>query len=232
MMNDIKVVALLPMKEHSERVPNKNFKDFCGKPLFRWVLDLLLDNRSIDQIVINTDADILLSDQALNDNPRIILRERPADIRGDYVSMNEVIADDVSAIESDVYLMTHTTNPLLKAETIGRALDLFVTGKAEGYDSVFTVNKIQTRFYDYQCQAINHDPNNLIRTQDLEPYYEENSNLYVFSSDSFAKSKARIGVKPQFLVTEPMESTDIDTPDDWDLAEVLVEFYRKKGVVV
>ena len=94
------------------------------------------------------------------------------------------------------------------------------------------MNKVQERFYNADAAALNHDPNNLIRTQDLEPWYQENSNLYLFTKESFNLSNARIGKKPMMLETAPFESTDIDTPDDWDLAEVMVEYYRKKGFFI
>lgn len=226
-----KIVALLPMKANSERVRGKNFRDFCGKPLFRWVLDTLLSVERIEKIIINTDARNILADHGLLDSQRVQIRDRKPEICGDFVSMNLVIQDDVENVDSDVYLMTHTTNPLLSKESIEAAIDKYFEGHTDGKDSLFTVNKIQTRFYDKESNAINHDPNNLVRTQDLEPWYEENSNLYVFSEESFAKTGARIGITPNMLETKPFESTDIDTPEDWELAEILVEYYRKKGII-
>ena len=127
--------------------------------------------------------------------------------------------------------MTHTTNPLLSLSSISKALTFYEDGLNNGYDSLFTVNKVQNRFYDENCKPINHDPDNLIRTQDLAPWFEENSNLYLFSKESFYATNARIGIKPQMFITEPFESTDIDTPSDWELAEVLVTYYRKKGLI-
>jgi CMP-N-acetylneuraminic acid synthetase len=230
-MSSYKTVALLPMKANSERVKGKNFKDFCGKPLFRWVLDNLLAEPRIDRVVINTDARDILAENGLVESDRVIIRDRPKDICGDMVSMNLVIENDVKNIDADTYLMTHTTNPLLSLSSINRAMDEYETGLKNGFDSLFTVNKIQTRFYDEDVKAINHDPDNLIRTQDLPPWFEENSNLYIFSKESFKKTKARIGRAPQMMVTEPFEATDIDTPADWELAEVLVEYYRKKGII-
>lgn len=230
-MSSYKTVALLPMKANSERVKGKNFKEFCGKPLFRWVLDNLLAEPRIDLVVINTDARSILLENGLVESDRVIIRDRPNEICGDMVSMNFVIENDVTNIDADTYLMTHTTNPLLSLSSINRAMDEYETGLKNGFDSLFTVNKIQTRFYDENAKAINHDPDNLIRTQDLPPWFEENSNLYIFSKESFKKTKARIGKNPQMMVTEPFEATDIDTPADWELAEVLVEYYRKKGII-
>ena len=228
----MRIVALLPMKANSERVKGKNFRDFGGKPLFKWVLDTLLSVAEIDLIVINTDARHILAEYGLIDNERILIRDRNEEICGDLISMNLIIKDDIKNIDSDIYLMTHTTNPFLSRHSVQAAIEKFqTTVKAGGADSLFTVNKVQDCFDDVDVQPINHDPANLIRTQDLDPWYQENSNLYLFSKDSFYKTDARIGANPTMLVTAPYESTDIDTPDDWELGEVMVEYYRKKGIL-
>lgn len=215
-----RIVALLPMKAHSERVKGKNFRLFNGKPLFRWVLDSLLGNESIDQVVINTDARAILAENGLADSDRVLIRDRRPEICGDFVSMNRILADDLAHVPADIYLMTHTTNPLLGGETIRAALARFVAGRDE-FDSLFTVNRFQTRFYRADGSPVNHDPNNLVRTQDLEPWYEENSNLYIFTRESFLKTNARIGEKPMMFETPRMESFDIDTPVDWTICEIV-----------
>jgi len=214
-----RIVALLPMKAHSARVSGKNFRDFCGKPLFRWILDTLLEVEEIDLIVINTDARDILKENGLVDSERVLIRDRPEEICGDFVSMNKVIANDMENVPADIYLMTHTTNPLLSVETITKAIDAHKLGIASNIsDSLFTVDRIQTRFYERDGTPVNHDPNNLVRTQDLEPWYEENSNLYIFDKASFSLTNARIGAKPQLLVTPKYESIDIDDPEDWNFA--------------
>lgn len=220
------IVALLPMKENSERVKGKNFRDFCGKPLFRWMLDTLLDLNEIDRVVINTDARSILEENGLVDSERVLIRDRKPEICGDLVSMNRVLADDVANVAADIYLMTHTTNPLMSATTIRGALKTFQEAKAKGKtDSLFTVDKIQTRFYRADCSPVNHDPQNLIRTQDLEPWFEENSNLYVFTRESFGETNARIGKKPMLFESPKFESIDIDTPTDWDFAVVAARYF-------
>ncbi|CAI8383408.1 MAG: CMP-N,N'-diacetyllegionaminic acid synthase [SAR116 cluster bacterium MED-G04] len=224
-------VALLPMKANSERVTGKNFRDFCGKPLFRWMLDTLIAVTRIEKVVINTDARSILADHGLVEGGKIIIRDRPAEICGDHVSMNKVIADDISNVDADTYLMTHTTNPLLSGGSITKALDIYHAALDQGFDSLFTVNKVQARFYDGDANAINHDPDNMIRTQDLEPWYEENSNLYIFSAESFAKTSARIGVKPTMMESIASEACDIDTPEDWALAEIMTDHYRRTGLI-
>ena len=224
------IAALLPMKANSERVQGKNFREFCGKPLFRWILDTLLEVEEIDQVIINTDARNILAENGLVDTARVQIRDRKPEICGDMVSMNLVLADDVAHVDADIYLMTHTTNPLMSAATIRGALKAFQSARTEGSaDSLFTVDKVQTRFYRADGTAVNHDPDNLIRTQDLEPWYEENSNLYIFTRDSFAKTNARIGKKPMLYEGPQFESIDIDTPQDWDFAVVAARYLLEQA---
>ena len=220
-----KIVALLPMKANSERVKGKNFREFNGKPLFRWILDALLEIEEIDQVIINTDARQILAENGLSDSERVMIRDRKPEICGDLVSMNLVLEDDVQNVDADIYLMTHTTNPLMTVDTIRSALQAFQAAQAEGKaDSLFTVDKIQTRFYRADCSAVNHDPDNLIRTQDLEPWFEENSNLYIFTRDSFNNTNARIGKQPMMFESKKFESIDIDTPEDWNFAVVAASY--------
>ena len=214
------LVALLPMKANSERVKGKNFREFAGKPLFRWILNTLLDVDEIDCIVINTDARSILAEHGLVETNRIMIRDRKADLCGDRVSMNMIIEDDINNVKADTYLMTHTTNPLLSSSTIRSALNAYSNGLESDKDSLFTVNKFQTRFYRENGDPVNHDPNNLLRTQDLESWYEENSNLYIFTTDSFESTTARIGNAPVLFETPTIESHDIDNKIDWIRAEI------------
>ena len=220
------------MKANSERVKGKNFRDFNGKPLFKWILDTLLAIPEIDQVVINTDARQILAVNGLIETERVLIRDRKSEVCGDLVSMNKIIADDLENTDADIYLMTHTTNPLLSVETIKASVQQFVEQQEKDEcDSLFTVDKIQTRFYRTDGSAVNHDPDNLVRTQDLEPWFEENSNLYVFTKDSFAKTSARIGVKPAMLVNPKFESIDIDEPEDWDMAIVAGRYLMEQGKI-
>ena len=121
-----KIVALLPIKKNSERVPGKNFKNFAGKPLFLWMLESLLKIEDIDEIIINTDAKDLLIENNIPDLEKIIIRERADHLIGDDISMNLIIKDDVESTNADLFLMTHVTNPLLSKKSILKALNSFL----------------------------------------------------------------------------------------------------------
>ena len=224
-------MSLLPMKAHSARVSGKNFKVLGNKPLFRWILDTLLSIGEIEQVVINTDARDVLLENGLDDGygfGRVLIRDRKPELCGDFVPMNDIISDDINAIDAEAYLMTHTTNPFLSSATISAALQAYRQALANGdADSLFSVNKIQTRFYRGDGSAINHDPKVLLRTQDLEPWFEENSNLYIFNRDSFDSTDARIGAWPLMYETPALESMDIDTPAQWELASALAAYRIK-----
>ena len=217
-------IALLPMKAHSERVSGKNFKSLAGKPLFRWILDSLLEVSSIDQVIINTDARELLMENGLLETDRVMIRDRRQNLCGDHVSMNLIIEDDLANTDADQYIMTHTTNPLLSPDTINSAFETYLKAKSLGEaDSLFGVTKFQTRFYKGDGTPINHDPDNLIRTQDLEPWYEENSCIYIFDKSSFRSTSARIGLKPVLFEIPKLEAIDIDEKEDWFLANVVAQ---------
>jgi CMP-N-acetylneuraminic acid synthetase len=219
-----KILALLPMKGHSERVPNKNMRNFCGRPLYHAVMESLLQSKYISKVVINTDSNEIKQDALRFFKNIIIVHDRPESIRGDFVSMNEIIGYDIEKLEGENFLQTHSTNPLLRTETIDRAVEEYSTVLNEGYDSLFSVTRLQTRLYDTDGRAINHNPDDLIRTQDLPPVYEENSCLYIFSRKSFLKKKRRIGANPFMFEIPREEAWDIDEEIDFEIAEF---FYKK-----
>lgn len=214
------VIALLPMKDHSERIANKNMKSFNGLPLYHAIVNVLSQSNFINRIVINTDSERIAADAEKNfSNIQIIWR--PEEIQGDFISMNDIIAYDLGNLEEEHFLQTHSTNPLLTIETINQAVEVYFNN-LEKYDSLFSVTRFQTRFYWADGKAINHNPDELIRTQDLPPIFEENSNFYIFSKKSFKKANnKRIGLRPFLFEINKSEAIDIDNPDDFELAEIL-----------
>lgn len=173
----------------------------------------------IDEIVIDTDSPIIFKDAAEH-FPQVKLIERPERLRADTTPTNEVLLHDVSKVEADFYLQTHSTNPLLQTETITQAIDNFLKVYPI-YDSLFSVTKLHTRLWNQLGQPINHNPAILLRTQDLPPIYEENSNLYIFSRDTLEKRRNRLGERPLMFEIGELEAYDIDEELDFQIAEFL-----------
>src|SRR5688572_7248051 len=121
----MQLVALLPMKGHSERVPNKNLKSFHGKPLYHAIVKTLQNCGSIKNVIINTDSELIAKDAKENFGDFIIIHERPKEICGDFVGMNEIIDYDIEKLPGEHFLQTHSTNPVLKHSTLQRAIDLY-----------------------------------------------------------------------------------------------------------
>jgi len=214
------VVAVVPMKGHSERVPRKNLRPLHGRPLYHWIVRALQNARNIDEVVVETDSDEIEEDVAANFSLRVL--RRPPELLGDEVPMNDLIAFHIEAIESDVYLQTHATNPLLSPLTIDRAISQFFSVCSD-YDSLFSVTSIQTRLYREDGLPVNHNPEELLPTQQLPVLYEENSNLYIFTRASFKNNRnRRIGKRPCMFEIDKLEAVDIDNMNDFLLAEALI----------
>lgn len=210
------------MKGHSERVPNKNLRSFCGKPLCHWTILSLQKSRYVKDIVVNTDSQEIAKTIRQNFD-RVKIIDRPNEIRGDFVSMNIIIAYDLSQLPGEHFLQTHSTNPLLNTETIDKGIELYFHNLGM-HDSLFTVTRHNARFYWSDRSPINHDPQEMLRTQDLPPIFEENSNLYIFSRESFTQSgNRRIGLRPYLFETNKLEAIDIDEEDDFLLAELICQ---------
>jgi len=217
----MKITLLLPMKGNSERVPNKNLKLFNGKPLFHAIIDKLISSKHINKVIINTDSDLIAKSAINTYQDFVSIHKRPKKIQGDFVSMNKIIEYDLKNSDSDIYIQTHSTSPLLSVKNLDYAIDKMISNSID-FDSIFSVTKIQTRFYDKNGSPFNHDPKELLRTQDLEPVFEENSCFYIFTKESFKNAgNKRIGLNPLMFEIDKIEAVDIDEPSDFIIAEVL-----------
>lgn len=215
-----RIVALVPMRHQSERVPGKNYRPLAGKPLFQHILDTLLVCPEIQQVAVDTDSPVIM-ESLRTQYPQVTIIERPAHLRAGTTPMNEVLLHDTAQIPADLYLQTHSTNPLLRPQTISRAIQTLVS-QYPAYDSLFSVTRIQTRLWDALARPINHNPAILLRTQDLPPVYEENSCMYLFTRPTLEVRRNRIGERPYLFEIPAAEAWDIDDELDFQITDLLV----------
>jgi CMP-N-acetylneuraminic acid synthetase len=220
-----RVVALVPMRHHSERVIGKNYRPFAGRPLYHHIVSSLLACPLVAEVVIDTDSTVVMQD-ASQHFPQVRLIERPEHLRADTTPMNDVLLHDVTQVESVYYLQTHSTNPLISTETITRAVQLFCNNYPV-YDSLFGVTRVQTRLWDGLARALNHNPAILLRTQDLPPVYMENSCMYIFTRTILETRHNRIGERPFMFEIDRIEAWDIDEALDFSIAEFLFKTREK-----
>ena len=198
-----KISIFIPIKKESQRVPGKNYRDFGGSPLWEHTIKKL----SNFNVYVDTDDPDLI--EKLNSYPNVVPYLRSPALLGHKVSVCDLIKHWVYRFNPSGFLFQiHVTSPFLKNETLLSAYEAL-----QSNDSVLSCNRHQTRFW-YGGNAVNHNPDELIQTQDLYPLYEENSLFYGFTK-AVAETGKRIGSDPLFYVTDHLESMDIDTEADW-----------------
>ena len=215
-----KIVALVPMRHDSQRVKGKNYRLLAGKPLYHHIISTLLKCPEISEVVVDTDSQPIM-DGIKVDYPQVRVLIRPEHLRAGEIPMNEILLHNISQVEADFYVQTHSTNPLLTPGTISHAIQIMIENYP-GYDSLFSVTRWQTRLWDELGRAINHNPAVLLRTQDLPPVYEENSCLYIFTRQTLQNEHNRIGERPFLFEIDASEAWDIDEEIDFLMADLLM----------
>ncbi len=219
------IAAIVPMRHDSERVPGKNYRVLGDRPLFHHIIGTLLQVPAISTVIIDTDSE-LIRDQASEAFPTVRVIDRPVHLRGGMVPMNDVLLHDISEVPADLYLQTHSTNPLLRPATVAAAIDRLLS--APDADSLFGVTRLQTRLWTEDGRPLNHDPSVLLRTQDLPPVFEENSCIYLFTADGLERRGNRIGERPILFEIDRDEASDIDEEVDFQIAEALYALRQRE----
>jgi CMP-N-acetylneuraminic acid synthetase len=213
------VTAIVPIRKNSERLPNKNFRDFNGQPLYYWIFDTLRNVDEVDRVVVNTDSEEIIT--KVPEEFDVEISERPKRFFGDDTTQN-IVQYEVDRLESDIYLQTFCTNPLLRSDSVAGAVQKFVN---EPCDSLFTVTRHQSRMFTSDFTPINHNTHNRIPTQELSPIYEDNSNVYLFTKKTLDMTGDRVGLNYITYELGKIESIDIDTKEDFEMARY---FHKRK----
>ena len=214
----MKIVAFVPVRLNSKRVVGKNLKLLGGKPLMCYILETLSKVKSIDEIYLycsNEDVKEYLPNG-------VKFLKRPEFLDRDETLGKEIYDEFTNTVDADVYILAHTTSPFIKQETIENALEKIVNG---GYDSAFSAEKIQT-FAWYNGKPLNYDLKEIPRTQTIEPIFVETSAFFMFKRDVWKIHKQRIGFNPYMSIVDKIEGVDIDWPEDFDLAEMMVKSFK------
>lgn len=228
---DNKITALVPIRHFSQRVAGKNYRLFAGKPLYHQIINRLLDAKSINTIIIDTDSHIIRDDCIAMFGSQVKILDRPEYLCSPETSMNAILLHDLKLLGHGHYFQTHTTNPLILSNTIDDMVKAYFNGlKHKKCDSLFSVTSRKVRIWDENISPLNHEPSQLIQTQDLRPFYEENSCAYIFSSEILMETKNRIGKQPLMYTMEPLEAVDIDEENDFLMAETLFLMRQKNEI--
>ena len=217
----MRIVAVVPIKLNNRRLPQKNIKKFTnGDPLCMYILNTLLSVSEIDEVYVYCSNPIIKD--YIPAGVHFLKRSEEMDL--DSTKMNEILAAFSNEIESDIYVMTHTTAPFIKKESIEKGIEA-VTKK--GYDSSFAAVKVQDFLWKNGC-PFNYELDNIPRTQDLEPLMMETSGFYIYKKEVIKEYNRRIGMNPNIVEVDKIEATDIDEAEDFIVADALYNYLHNK----
>ena len=210
----MKIVAVVPMKLNNRRLANKNIKEFSnGDCLCNYILKTLLSIKLIDEVYVYC-SDPCIKDY-IPDGVSFFKRSNTLDY--DTTKMNEVLSCFARDVDADVYVMTHTTSPFIKAESIIKGLESVISGK---YDSSFAAKKVQ-EFLWKDGEPFNYKLDNIPRTQDLPLIMQETSGFYIYKRNIINDLGRRIGENPYIVEVSEIESVDIDEEEDFLIADAI-----------
>lgn len=215
----MKVVAVVPMKLNNQRLPQKNTRCFTnGKPLCSYILETLKRITKIDEIYVYCSNPEIK--KYIPNDIKYLTRSQTLD--KNETKMNEVLQCFAKTIPADIYVMTHTTAPFINAKSIEKGLEAVMSGK---YDSAFAAKKIQD-FLWKDGKPFNYDLENIPRTQDLQPIYQETSGFYIFRSNVICSQKRRIGDNACIVEVGEIEAVDIDEQEDFLIADAIYNYCK------
>lgn len=211
----MKIAAVMPIKLNNERLPGKNTMLLGGKPLLQHELLTLEQTDLADEIYVYCSDEAVVP--YLPEGVRFLKRDPSLDLpASNFTQIFEAFSGEVFA---DIYVYAHATAPFITAETMTECIEAVKSGR---FDSAFCAVKIQD-FLWKEGKPLNFDAGNLPRSQDLDPIYRETSGVYVFTADVFKKYRRRIGIRPYVKEVSLKEAVDINNPEDFKLAQVLVD---------
>ena len=214
----MKIVGFIPSKLNSERVPLKNIKELGGIPLVNYNLRALNKIPSIDDIVIFASEPSIC--KYIQHGLRYTFLERIKQLDTQEASIQDIIREFLRLNDVDIVVLLHITSPFLTTTTISDCIDKVASGE---YDSSFTAYEVR-KFCWFEGRPLNYSLDKTTpRTQDISPVIVEQSSLYVFKREVFEKTGQRICKKPYIKVIDHFEGHDIDTPQDFRIAELIVD---------
>jgi CMP-N-acetylneuraminic acid synthetase len=227
------IVAIVPTRHGSERVAQKNTRQFAGIEggLIRIKLAQLLDCQAIDLVIMTTDDSFTLDtalEWAAGEKSRVRLSRRPQPLARSETTTDELIEHVMRELlapfdDTDVVLWTHATSPFFQCDDYRRAIDVFSEKVRSGaFDSLMTARRIQ-EFVWNENGPINYDRAAMRwpRTQTLSPLWCVDSAIFLTNVRSYRNDSDRIGTRPYVLENGWPQTLDVDTIEDFRFAELL-----------
>ncbi|MEO2266921.1 pseudaminic acid cytidylyltransferase [Pseudoalteromonas sp. YIC-656] len=223
-------IAIIPARGGSKRIPHKNIKPFCGRPIIDYAIQTALDSNLFDEVIVSTD-DPEIAKQALRSGAKVPFT-RPLDLADDHTPTRSVIQHSLDYYENqgmnvDYICCIYATSPFLSAEILRAAYSaLEDAADKHACFSATEFNYSPYRGFLYQGNGpeLMFPEHQKSRSQDLKPVYHDAGQFYLYRTTHnktinpvINSANAIIHTLPSYLVH------DIDTPDDWTRAELFYE---------
>lgn len=236
MINNYHVVALIPARGGSKRLPKKNIKLLDGKPLIAWSIECAKKSQYVDQIIVSTDSQQIkdISENYGANVPFI----RPDYLSNDTASTYDVIQHTIESLALNkpniLLVLLQPTSPLRTTEELDKAIEYFIQKNALGVVSVSEMehSPLWSNVLPDDNNMLNFLPNNIVgkRSQDLPTYYRINGSIYIYDIESLLQNKKVFFDERVFaFVTVPDTSVDIDTILDFKIAESILEYKKENN---
>lgn len=216
------IKAMVAVRSGSVRVQNKNIRPFAGSTLLELKLQQLKRIPSLDGVVVNSNSDEML-EMAIKNGCEAVKRDEY--YASNIVSMSDVYKNMAENFSGDIVAYINVTNPLLKDETIVKAIETYQAFSEMGeFDSLNSAHLIK-EFLFKDNLPVNYDLRHQPRSQDLPDIAALNFAISIISRDKMIECKNVVGYHPNIYLIDEIEATDIDNPIDFEFAE----FVYKKG---
>ena len=231
-MANNKIAFYLPTRKGSERVKNKNTRNFAGIEggLVENKLNQLLATKFIDEIIFSSNDDTCITVAEKYKDNRLKIIERPTELCLSSTNLQDLICYVPTITDADHILWGHVTTPLCGADQYDASIKLYLEKLDEGYDSLVGVTELKNFLLNKEGKLINNTTDiPWPRTQDLEALYLINHTMFLAGREVYIEQKNRIGQKPLLHVMDEIHSFDIDWPDDFNIAEIMyIKMYGSK----
>lgn len=221
----MKKIAIITARGGSKRIPGKNIKEFCGKPILAYSIEAALQSEIFDTVMVSTD-DAQIAEIAQKYGAEIPFY-RSRETSGDFATTNDVLLEVLSEYEKrgerfELGCCIYPTAPFVTAEKLKSAVNKLAESDA---DTLIPVTAFsyppQRAMIVKEGKLVFKHPEYLdSRSQDLEPHYHDVGQFYVFRTEAFQRNRKLMVGNILPLVISEMEVQDIDNQTDWEIAEM------------
>lgn len=231
----MKKIAIITARGGSKRIPHKNIKNFCGKPIIAYSIQAALESKLFDEVMVSTDDEMIAS--IAKDYGASVPFMRSAENANDFATTRDVLDEVMKTYKNkgktfDYMCCIYPTAPFVTAKKLQEAFALLRSEKTEQ-----VVPVVKFSFPPQRCYVIDAEntlrykwpENQPKRSQDLEPFYHDAGQFYFYDANVFYQQKNTVDLITKALVLPDLEVQDIDNEEDWAIAEMKYQLMTKKA---